>query len=205
MKKLLFVGALLIVGATAFGAVTQELRSAANIENLTGSDLIGEATLRLTTRGTVIDPTGKAVLVLTPTVNAGPDGESLSFDFGSLVIGQSQSLIGKFTAQVVTSDDAGGVEALPFGNATVLISLAKDVTDGTLTGTSNLTGLKLLDTATGNEMGALGYQLQSTKTNSSTYTGEVIATADPDGEGSFINKDGKVTVSVSAFSFNPAP
>lgn len=79
MKKLLLVS-LLAMGATSFAAVT-------------GTDSRAEMPVKV--RGTVIEKTG-AELVIEPIKNAGVDGASMEFDFGTLVQGESQNLEGTF-------------------------------------------------------------------------------------------------------------
>ena len=202
MKKLLFLGALLVVGSVTFAGVSTELKGDSGS---TGSDLKGEATLKLTSRGNVIDPSGKAILILTPTVNAGADGESLSFDFGSMVAKQPQTLVGKFTAKVVTAGNPDGIEELPFDGATVTAKLEKIATapDDSSVSTNGtfLSGLDLIDTITGTGIGDLAYELSFGKTSSTVYTGEVTVVASPNSAGSFINKEGMVTVSVASFTY----
>lgn len=203
MKKLLFIGALLVAGATSFGAVSDTFKDTSG--QFTGESLSAEATLRLTSRGDILDPSGKATLVVTPTVNAGADGQSLSFDFADMIVGQQQSLVGKFTSKIVTATDDGGVEELPFGEAKITTTLGKIEENGTGTVSGNtLSGLPLLNTGDNSEIGTLTYQLSTAQTNPTTYTTEVTATAIPEGTGSFVNKGAKVTVNVTGFKFTGA-
>lgn len=205
MKKLLFMGALLIVGATAFGAVSAEFSG-----NTGGTISQGSATanLRLASRGTVIDTTDKAVLVVTPTVNAGADGETLSFDFSSVVKNAAlpQTLEGKFTVEIFANN-----EKVPFETAEIDVSLA--MVDGTkLANDTIIRGIKLYDAATagtagsdgavtGKEIGSLGYTLSGVQTNDMTYTGTVNASVMATESGSFNDKSAMVTVAVTNFSY----
>lgn len=203
MKKLLFMGALLIVGATAFGAVSAEFSGYSDGNVTSGS---ATANLRLASRGTVIDTTNKAVLVVTPTVNAGADGETLSFDFSSIVKNATlpQTLEGKFTVEIISND-----KKLPFGNdAEIDVSLA--MVDGTtLNDDSMIRGIKLYDLTTGDdadqnkgkEIGTLGYTLSGVQTNDMTYTGTVNASVVATESGSFNDKSAMVTVAVTNFSY----
>ncbi|STO30659.1 Uncharacterised protein [Fusobacterium necrogenes] len=205
MKKLLFMGALLIVGATAFGAVSAEFSG-----NTGGNISQGSATanLRLASRGTVIDTTNKAVLVVTPTVNAGADGETLSFDFSSIVKNaeQPQTLEGKFTAEIWAND-----KKVAFGNAEIDVSLAM-VNGSVLDDDSIIRGIALYDTVTagtpgssgeitGKEIGTLSYTLSGVQTNDMTYTGTVNASVVAKESGSFNDKSAMVTVAVTDFSY----
>lgn len=79
MKKLLLVS-LFILGATSFAAV---------------SGTASKAEMIIKVRGNVIAKSGTN-LIIEPVKNAGIDGSSMAFDFGSLVEGTSQSLEGTF-------------------------------------------------------------------------------------------------------------
>lgn len=79
MKKLLLVS-LFILGATSFAAV---------------SGSASKAEMIIKVRGNVIAKT-ETNLIIEPVKNAGIDGSSMAFDFGSLAIGASQSLEGTF-------------------------------------------------------------------------------------------------------------
>lgn len=94
MKKL-FLTAMLVVGATSFGAVVKPVNQAQGTT---------EALLPLVVTGNVIEPTD-LMLEVTPVLNAGPDGKSLAYDFGDLIKGMSkQTLNGTFTARLLTQD-----------------------------------------------------------------------------------------------------
>lgn len=202
MKKLLFMGALLIVGATSFGAVSAEFS-----DNTGGNISQGSATanLRLASRGTVIDTTNKAILVVTPTVNAGSDGESLSFDFSSIVKGAEvpQTLEGKFTVEIWAND-----KKVSFGAAEVdaSLSMVDGFTAPTNVQNTAIRGIKLYDAAdgtqaTGKEIGTLSYILSAVQTNDMTYTGTINASVKATETGSFNDKSAMVTVAVTNFSY----
>lgn len=94
MKKL-FLTAMLVVGATSFGAVVKPVNQA------TGNT---EALLPLVVTGNVIEPTD-LMLEVTPVLNAGPDGKSLAYDFGDLIKGMSkQTLNGTFNVRLLAKD-----------------------------------------------------------------------------------------------------
>ncbi|MHA4990493.1 hypothetical protein [Cetobacterium somerae] len=87
MKKLLLVS-LFILGATSFAAV---------------SGTANKAEMIIKVKGNVIAKT-ETNLIIEPVKNAGIDGSSMAFDFGSLVEGTSQSLEGTFKVYKANSD-----------------------------------------------------------------------------------------------------
>lgn len=95
MKKYL-LGALLLIGATSFGAVAVPVTNS-------GSGSTGTATADLPVKvvGTVLDSTTSKILVVTALKNAGVSGGTLEFDFGNLIGGQSQQLDGTFKVEVM--------------------------------------------------------------------------------------------------------
>ena len=94
MKKL-FLTAMLVVGATSFGAVVKSVNQAQGTT---------EALLPLVVTGNVIEPTD-LMLEVTPVLNAGPDGKSLAYDFGDLIKGMSkQTLNGTFNVRLLTKN-----------------------------------------------------------------------------------------------------
>lgn len=204
MKKLLFMGALLVAGATSYGAVSADFSGGSDSSGTT-TGASANASLRLNSRGTVVSTTDNPVLMVTPTVNAGADGESLGFDFGSLVKDESETLEGKFTAEVWFKD-----KKIKFGDAEIAIALSTaDGIDSSDAGTANssnnaINGIKLKDTSSGEDLGTLSYSITGTNTNNFTYTGTVNATVKASKAGSFNDKTAVVTVSVSNFSYSTA-
>ena len=94
MKKL-FLAAMLVVGATSFGAVVKPVNQAKGTT---------DALLPLVVTGNVVEPTD-LMLEVTPVLNAGPDGKSLAYDFGDMIQGiTKQTLNGTFTVRLLTSD-----------------------------------------------------------------------------------------------------
>lgn len=93
MKKYL-LGALLVIGATSFGAVAVPVTG-------TGSGGTAAADLPVKVVGTVLDSKTSKVLVVTPMKNAGVSSGSLEFDFGNLIEGQNQQLDGTFKIEVM--------------------------------------------------------------------------------------------------------
>lgn len=94
MKKL-FLTAMLVVGATSFGAVVKPVNQASGTT---------EALLPLVVTGNVIEPTD-LMLEVTPVLNAGPDGKSLAYDFGDMIKGVTkQTLNGTFNVRLLTKE-----------------------------------------------------------------------------------------------------
>ena len=95
MKKYL-LGALLIIGATSFGAVAMPVAGSSGTPDT--------ATLPVKVVGKVLDTatvnTAK-ILVVTPMKNAGVNGGAIEFDFGDLIKGQNQQLEGTYKIEVI--------------------------------------------------------------------------------------------------------
>ena len=155
MKKL-FLAAMLVVGATSFGAVVKPVNQAQGTT---------DALLPLVVTGNVIEPTD-LMLEVTPVLNAGPDGKSLALDFGDLIKGKSkQTLNGTFIARLLTS---AGKESYFANEPTYKIVKADgtEVSDNKQTNTLN--GVKI-DYSLAQPKGEAGV-----KTNSGT----VVVSAD---------------------------
>ena len=179
MKKLLLIGAMLIVGATSFSAVTEELTES-------NGKYSGNGLLPVNSTGKILDPTGRAMLVINPLASAGPDGESILFNFGSVGRGRVVKQVGTFTAEVLTGQASGEPDELPQiiksdlrGKITVSLSqngINKDkkVTKFTVKAPNAIATDKkknLVD---------LSYELTGTSGLSGdgkTYNGEILATA----------------------------
>lgn len=179
MKKLLLIGAMLIVGATSFSAKVIELK-----EDSSGSKTwSGEGNMPINSTGTILDATGKAMLVITPVTNAGPDGESMLFDFGSVTRGKELKQVGKFTAEVMTKKNGKIVKAdLSKAETSIEVKLFKGSSEGANSGKS-IAKFTVTDPAVvgeNNKLVDLSYQLSGSNglTNSGqTYSGEIVATA----------------------------
>lgn len=91
MKKLLLLGAILMLGSFAYGS---------SINEINGKE--GRGSLGLITTGSAMDITNEVVLEVKPTLSAGIDGNSLDFNFRDLLPGSSEMRTGKFTAQVLS-------------------------------------------------------------------------------------------------------
>lgn len=109
MKKLLLLGAVLIVGVTSFGYVVELGDSPTEREETYN----GSGNLELRSRGNIIDPTNKVLLVVKPTISAGPDNTSLEFNFGRMTVSDSKSMVGEFTAEVFKGGGSSSLELTP--------------------------------------------------------------------------------------------
>lgn len=181
MKKLLLIGAMLIVGATSFSAKVIELTEDTGETGKT--TFSGDGNMPINSTGTILDATGKAMLVITPVTNAGPDGESMLFDFGSVTRGKELKQIGKFTAEVMTKKSGNIVKAnLGTDGTSIEVKLFKGSSEGA-NGGKSITKFTVTDpavTGTKNKLVDLSYQLSGSNgliNNGQTYSGEIVATA----------------------------
>lgn len=134
MKKL-FLAAMLVVGATSFGAVVKP------VNQVKGTT---EALLPLVVTGNVVEPTD-LMLEVTPVLNAGPDGKSLAYDFGDMIQGiTKQTLNGTFTVRLLTSDKKESYFATAPEYSIVKATDGSVATDETTTGKTLANNVKLL-------------------------------------------------------------
>lgn len=164
MKKLLLIGAMLIVGATSFSAVTVDLGN--------GASYTGTGRLPIESEGNILDSTGRVVLVVNPTDNAGTDGESLMFNFGAVGRGRAEILIGRFEAMVLKDN-----QKVDISGANINVKLEKNGTD--LKDAHKLTVMKS-GTTTNEKLVDLTYELSGINgldASGTVYNGEVIASA----------------------------
>ncbi|MCI6152123.1 MAG: hypothetical protein MR673_03225 [Fusobacterium perfoetens] len=194
MKKLL-LGALLIVGATSFGAVSSELKDTSPGTNVYS----GSGSLGLVSRGEVVDATGKIMLIITPTVSAGADGTSLAFEHGQILTGNSSELTGKFEAKVVTGAN-NEIVPITKDNLTVQLSVGSqnNVTQGTYS-----TEVELVTGDTnGTSEPTLAYQLTNDSgLQGNIYRGTILSKVKAnDKVGTFLDRSGKIEVTVTDLS-----
>lgn len=172
MKKLLLIGAMLIVGATSFSAVTEILTEG-------GTDpkyYSGTGRLPIESEGSILDPTGRVVLVLNAVDTAGTDGEALTFNFGAVGRGKQEVLAGKFQAKVLNGLKGDGTsEEVDLKSAVIDVKLERGGTKATAHKfTVNKTG------STTEKLVDLTYELSKANglsVDGKAYDGEVIATA----------------------------
>lgn len=92
MKKMLLIGAMLVLGATSFAQRVADLNPA-------DSKYSGGTKLDVLVKGEVVD-SNKNILVITPITNAGADGTTIEFNFGEMKLNSSATMVGKFKAEV---------------------------------------------------------------------------------------------------------
>lgn len=95
MRKLLFIGALLITGSLSFG-LTEELQP----DSSGGNNYNGKAKLQLRVDGNAVDPVNGAWLEIVPMMSKGSNNSSLEFKFGELTPGAVATTEGSFYAEV---------------------------------------------------------------------------------------------------------
>ncbi len=134
MKKL-FLTAMLVVGATSFGAVVKPVNQAQGTT---------EALLPLVVTGNVIEPTD-LMLEVTPVLNAGPDGKSLAYDFGDMIQGVTkQTLNGTFNVRLLAKDKSESYFATAPQYSIVKATDGSLATEETTTGKTLGNNVKLL-------------------------------------------------------------
>lgn len=197
MKKLLMISIILLMGTLSYAGSHTDL----------AQDGTGSTSLSLKTTGNVVDLANSTVLVITPTRSIGATGDSLEFNFGTLMSGASSTLIGKFQAQVIS--DSGGTRKygqLKEGNTNgnIKVGLIKDgntkiLKDTITTLAYNNSGSSTDDNS---EIATLTYTLTpaSRVTDSGkTYEGEIESTivADDTLTGTFFDRSVSVAVQVT--------
>lgn len=219
MKKLLLLGALLVVGATSFaydqvkslGVVSDSGTGGSNPDAVhSKEESVG---LFLRSKGSVVAPAeNEYILQITPTKTSETSTDSIVFDFTGLAPGVTKVVDGAFKAQIFKGKAGGEAE---------LVNIPKD-TDGSLMISSILQkngadvgGVVEIDlmgaTASADtEVGKLTYTLTSQLADAQTYTGNIKAelAVAADAESSTFNDSSAgvvVTVEAEAFKGNVLP
>lgn len=199
MKKMLLIGAMLVLGATSFGQRVADLGTG------TGSKT-GGTKLDIMVRGEVVDQ-NKHVLVISPITNAGADNNTIEFNFGAMPLGSTSTMVGRFKAEVFK----GGEHGIPIAltGSTINVGVV-GTADSNSTDQSkinlNLTSIENDVNGTGKDLGDLTYEL-STGANGNnglvnadkTYEGTVTATVTmgTTNTGNFHNSQGKLNIAIS--------
>lgn len=125
MKKLLLIGAMLVLGATSFSEVLTKLE-----EDNTGKVMkySGSGKMEVTSKGRIIDPTNRLVLVVEPAVSTGADHTALAFEFGKLTRNDTRIRESEFIAQVLKNKTP--IPILKADNVTPAIS--SEIVNGNL-------------------------------------------------------------------------
>lgn len=103
MKKLLLIGAMLIVGITS-SAIQIQLTEETTASADGFKQYTGEGTMEVGSRGRILDTTDKVVLVVSPASSTGADHTALAFDFGRLTKNETSIKQSEFIAQVLKDD-----------------------------------------------------------------------------------------------------
>lgn len=199
MKKMLLIGAMLVLGATSFGQRVADLGTGTGPKT-------GGTKLDIMVRGEVVDQ-NKHVLVISPITNAGADNNTIEFNFGAMPLGSTSTMIGKFKAEVFKAGDHSNPIALTGSTINVGVVDTAD-SDSTAEKKVNLslTSIENDTNGAGKDLGDLTYEI-STGTNGSdglvnadkTYEGTVTATVTmgTTNTGNFHNSQGKLNIAIS--------
>lgn len=176
MKKLLLLGAMLIASASSY-ALTVKLEGVdVGDPDPTAKVYNGSANLPLRSKGNIIDPTNKMLLVVKPTVSAGADGGSLEFDFGRMTKDATKSLVGKFTAEVFQGGSSPDAELTPIKltDDNMVVNLNGKM-DGTQTKTlKNPLYSSTMDNGNRKEIGNIAYTIAPSSGVQGNYVYEGI-------------------------------
>lgn len=195
MKNLLMIGAILLIGTISYAGTHTDL----------STDGTGSTSLSLKTTGNVVSAAKKALLVITPTRSVGANGDSLEFNFGTLMPGTNTTVVGKFEAQVITDHSTEGRKygILKEGSST---GQSGNIKVG-LVQNGNTTSLKESITvhaknSSNEDIANLVYTLtpaSGVKDSGKTYEGEIESTliATEDNVGVFFDRTVSVAVQVT--------
>lgn len=184
MKKLLLGALLVVTGAMSFGQ---------SITEVSGT---GNGSLSIESRGEVVDlANGKTYLVITPKVNAGPEGNNLIFDHTQIAKGEKGAeLAGTYEAKVLkgTSDGKGTELEATFTSILTGTAVTGDASKATIT----------VNNANSEKLGTLTYNLVSQAAEETkTHVGKVVSQFDAKeaaGTGTFVDRSVSVQVSVTS-------
>jgi hypothetical protein len=190
MKKMLFIGAMLVVGMTAFGGRVVDLGPANPSQPVSGDTSLG-----IITKGEVVDKTKEVLLVVKPTLSAGDDETSLHFRFGDMKAGTGKEVDGEFTVQVLNKG-----EAVDMGNALAVKLKKPGGTDLGATEDIKLYKTNAPELSDTHKMGTIRYTLTGQKENSGKlYTGRVVSNVklDADKTGSFADSSCYIDIAIT--------
>lgn len=199
MKKLL-LGALLVVGATSFGASTQLVEGTEG--NATKWN--GSTSLTLTASGNIVDTTKQPTLVVEPVLG-GASANSLDFNFGDIVMGQDTEERASFTAKILVN---GKAHKIGEGVMTAELRGGKAVTPTGGQQDENRRTITLMDSdgTVTDSLGTLTYAMTFEPVGAANvateYRGDIIANVKATKAGSFTNTDGSVHVTVTDFVYD---
>lgn len=181
MKKLLLLGALLVVGATSF-AYDQAFSLGAT-KDAAGMDpaehtSAGSVGLFLRSKGSVVAPAeNEYILQITPTKTSETSTDSIVFDFTDLAPGVTKVVDGAFEAKILKGTVAGTEEVdIPTNDSGDLVMTSVLQKNGKDVGGVVTVDLVGADTGTTPvDVGTLTYTLTSQLSDTKTYTGNIKA------------------------------
>lgn len=207
MKKILLIGAMLVLGAVSFGKdyILQETST---------KTYDGKATMKLIVDGKAISPVAGAYLEIVPVMSKGPNGTSMEFRFGDLKPGEVAVTEGSFYAEVKEYNSKGDTApntlkfnsvsqvANPKGDGEIYVGLRKG---GALaeTATSEVYTAASSGTASGTPDATITYDLLGTSGltgNNDRYEGYIkstVAVADDATTGDFYDTGVALVIQVS--------
>lgn len=203
MKKLLLLGALLVVGATSFGA-KYVLKGDAGTYSGSGS-------VRILTEGTIMAAPTDPMLEIITGAASGP-GDELHFNFGSIFVGETSTEMADFIARIVKYDmDSSSYKELSLtgtDGTTATMKAELEVKDlkGTKVTAQDANGFYSFDIydiadtdATGTSIGSLGYSMVFDQRDGMSYQGKVTARVEATEVGEFLDQNNSVVVTVENF------
>lgn len=203
MKKLLLLGALLVVGATSFAY--NQTDSLGVVSAGGGSSTEGSVGLYLVAKGEVKAPaTDEYMLQITPTITSENSTDSIVFAFTDLAPGVTKKVEGEFEAKIYLGSASGTTEVdIPAGKISSKLQVnGADATGGIAT--VNLVGANS-EGADPVNVGELTYTLNGQLTDTKTYTGKIEAeleVATTAKSSTFNDSSAGVVVTVEAGAFN---
>lgn len=191
MKKMLFIGAMLVVGMTAFGGRVVELGDTPTDT----TTMSGGTSLGIIARGDVVDETQSVLLVVKPTISGGNDEASLHFRFGDIKAGSGKNVDGEFTVEVLNK----GVPVAKMTDSLHVNLRAAGEQPGETSQKElrDLTLVKTNGTTPNDDMGTLSYTLTELKENDGKlYTGRIVSnvTIDAGKSGAFSDSSAYVDI-----------
>lgn len=206
MKKLLLLGALLVVGATSFAYKQSESLGVVQDSGPAGTPPAvhskeGSVGLMLVSKGSVVAPAeNEYVLQIKPTKTAETSTDSIVFNFTDLTPGVRKSVDGGFEAKILKGTDAGTVEVeIPAAEITSKLEVS-----GVAKGNTTTINLKGATTTGLVDVGTLTYTLTAGLSDAKTYTGNIKAEVEVAGtatSSTFNDGTAAVVVTVEAEAF----
>lgn len=215
MKKLLLLGALLVVGATSFAynqveslGIVKQSPDVGN-PNETATSFEKSVGLYLVSKGNVVAPAeNEYILQITPTKTSETSTDSIVFDFTGLVPGATKVVDGAFKAQIFKGGTGSSdvVELPKDSNGDLMISSTLHVSGVDVGGSAviNLEGAVANPATPTVPVGTLTYTLNAQATDTETYAGTInaeIKVADDAESSTFNDRSAAVVVTVDAGAF----